>query len=235
LSLLRTKRSSLPSRRSEAEPLADEDACRTVRPPPLHVLHPPQALALERRVADGEHLVDDQHLRLEVGGDGEREPQVHAARVVLDRRVDEALDLGEGDDLVELAHDLVALHAEHGAVQKDVLASAQLRVEAGADLEQRADAAADARVAGRRLGDAREQLQQRALACAVAADDADGLAARDLEGRRAAPRRSRPARLRPRRATRRAARVRPATIASRSIVSRRVGARRYRLPRPSAG
>ena len=36
--------------------------------------------------------------------------------------------------------------------------------------------------AGRRLGDAGEDLQQRALSRAVAADDADHLAALDLEG-----------------------------------------------------
>ena len=44
--------------------------------------------------------------RLEMRGDGERQPHVHAAGVALHRRVDELLDLGEGDDLVELAADL---------------------------------------------------------------------------------------------------------------------------------
>ena len=53
-------------------------------------------------------------------------------------------DLGELDDLVELAADLRRAHAEDGAVEEDVLAAGQLGVEAGADLEQRADAAADA-------------------------------------------------------------------------------------------
>ena len=89
-----------------------------------------------------EHLVDDQDLGLEVRGDGEREADVHPARVPLDRRVDEPLDLGELDDLVELRVDLAPPHAEDRAVQVDVLAAGQLGVEAGADLEQRADAAA---------------------------------------------------------------------------------------------
>ena len=102
-------------------------------------------------------------------------------RVVLDGRVDELLDLGERDDLVELPLDLAAAHAEDGAVQIDVLAAGQLRMEAGADLEQRADAAVDLDAPRRRLGDARQDLQQRALAGAVAADDADDLAAPDLE------------------------------------------------------
>ena len=109
------------------------------------VAHLAEALLLERGVADREHLVDEQDLGLEVRRDGERQPHIHAARVAFDRRVDEALDLGERDDLVELARDLGALHAEDGAVQVDVLAPGQLRVKAGADLEQAADAAVRSR------------------------------------------------------------------------------------------
>ena len=78
----------------------------TVRPRG-HVLHLAEALLLEGGVADRQHLVDDQDLRLEVRGHGEGQAHVHAARVVLHRRVDEPLDLGEGDDLVELAVDLL--------------------------------------------------------------------------------------------------------------------------------
>ena len=81
---------------------------RTVRPSPRHVLHLAEALLLELRVADGEHLVDEQDLGLEVRRDGEREPHVHAARVALDGSVEELLDLGERDDLVELPLDLGA-------------------------------------------------------------------------------------------------------------------------------
>ena len=74
-----------------------------MRPSPVgDVLHLAEALLLELGVADGEHLVDDQDLRLEVRGDGEGQAHVHAAGVALDRRVEELLDLGEGDDLVEL-------------------------------------------------------------------------------------------------------------------------------------
>ena len=65
------------------------------------VLHPPEAAPLELGVAHGQHLVDEQDLGLEVRGDREREPHVHAARVALHGRVDELLDAGELDDLVE--------------------------------------------------------------------------------------------------------------------------------------
>ena len=52
-------------------------------------------------VADGEHLVDEQHVGIDVNRHREAEPHVHAGRVGLHRRVDEVLQLGELDDLVE--------------------------------------------------------------------------------------------------------------------------------------
>ena len=54
---------------------------------------------------------------------------------------------------------------------------AQLRVKAGAHLEQAADAALDAGLARRRLGRSREDREQRGLAGAVRPDDAQDLAA----------------------------------------------------------
>jgi hypothetical protein len=56
---------------------------------------------LEVRVPDRQHLVDEQDLAVEVGGDGEAQPHLHAARVVLDLTVDGVLDLGELDDRIE--------------------------------------------------------------------------------------------------------------------------------------
>ena len=82
-----------------AEVVADEQHGPAVA---RHVAHLAQALLLEFRVADGEHLVDQQDLGFEVGRDGERQAHVHAARVALDGRVEETLDTGELDDLVEL-------------------------------------------------------------------------------------------------------------------------------------
>ena len=101
----------------------------TVRPRFGRLLHLAQALALKLGVADRQHLVDDQDLRLQVRGHRERQPHVHAARVALDRRVDEPLDPGELDDLVELRLDLAPAHAEDRAVEEDVLAARSARGE----------------------------------------------------------------------------------------------------------
>ena len=110
---------------------------------------------MELGVADGEHLVDDQDVRLEVRGDGEGQPHVHAARVALHRRVEERRSIsGEVDDLVELARDLARFMPRMAPFKIDVLAAGQLGMKAGADLEQAADAAADLGLARGRLGDA---------------------------------------------------------------------------------
>ena len=97
-------------------------------------------------------------------------------RVPLHRRVHELGETGELDDLVEPARDLASAHSEDGAVQVRVLEPGQLAVEAGADLEQRADAAAGTATSLGRRGDVADDLQQRALAGSVGADDPERFA-----------------------------------------------------------
>ncbi len=143
--------------------------------------HAVEAALLELRIADRKHLVDEQDLGLEMRGHREGQPRVHAHGVALHRRVDELLHAREVDDLVEARLHFPARHAEDRAVQEDVLAPGQLLVEAGADLEQASDAAVQLDPAKGRLEDARQDLEQRRLAGAVVADDADDLAALDLE------------------------------------------------------
>ena len=82
---------------------------------------------------------------IDVDGDGEAEAHVHPGRIGLDRRVDEVLELGELDDLVEAPRDFLLRQPEHDAVDEDVLAAGDLGMEAGAELDQRGDAAVDRR------------------------------------------------------------------------------------------
>ncbi len=140
-----------------------------------------EALSLELLVANGEHLVDDEHLRFEMGRDREAQPHLHAAREVLHGCVDEALDPGELDDRVELLTHLGAAHPEDRSREEDVLPPREVDVEAGADLEQRADPPADLGPAFGRHRDARQELEQRALPRAVATDDPGHLSGHDLE------------------------------------------------------
>ena len=82
-----------------------------------------EALVGEALVADGEHLVDQQDVGIDVDRHRKAEAHVHARRVGLHRRVDELLHLGELDDLVEAARDLALRETEHDAVDEDVLAA----------------------------------------------------------------------------------------------------------------
>src|SRR5262249_9004088 len=88
---------------------------------------------------------------------------------------------GKVDDIVKLASNLRAAHTQNGAVQIDVVPAGELRVKAGADLEQRSEPAVKFRHAPRWFRDPRQDLEQRALACPVPSDDPDHLAGRDRE------------------------------------------------------
>src|SRR2546423_15542904 len=83
-----------------------------------HVVHFTETFFLKLDVADGQHFVDQENFRIEVGRDGKREPDIHAARIALDRCVEKLLDLGKSNDLVELLSNFGAAHTKNGAVQK---------------------------------------------------------------------------------------------------------------------
>jgi hypothetical protein len=142
-----------------------------------------EALLLEGGVADREHLVDEQDVGVDVDHDREAQPHEHAARVVLDLEVLEAVQAGEGDDLVLAPARLRAAEPEHHAVEADVVARGEVHVEAHAELDERRQAPVDPRLARVGLVDARQALQQRRLARPVAADDPEELALGDLERR----------------------------------------------------
>ncbi len=143
--------------------------------------HACEALALKAAVADGQSLVDDEDVRRDGTREREAETRLHAARIRAHRLVDIVAQLGELDDLrFEVAQILVGKPPELPA-QRDVLAAAELVVEAGGKLEQGAYAAMHGDAAVRRIRDAGDDLERRRLAGAVAAQKRDGLAAMDRE------------------------------------------------------
>ena len=66
-----------------------------------HAVELVEALLLEGGVADGEHLVDQQDVGVDLDHHREGQAHVHPRRVVLELEVDELLELGEVDDRVE--------------------------------------------------------------------------------------------------------------------------------------
>ena len=115
-------------------------------------------------------------------GNRKREPQVHAARIMLDRRVNKFVDLGKRDDSVKLLLDLDALHAHDRAVQIDVLASTQLWMKAYSHFKQASHLSANLCATFGRLGYSRKYLKQRALSGPVAANQSYDFALLDFEG-----------------------------------------------------
>ena len=145
----------------------------------FHSLH---AAILKLLIPDRENLVDDQDLGLQEGGHRERKLHIHAARVALHRGIDEILHTGEGDDLVELGRDFSPGHAEDGAIHVNIIPTGQVGVEAGADLQEAADAAIDLDATGAGSSDAGDELQEGGFAGAIGPDNPDGLSLLDVEG-----------------------------------------------------
>ena len=81
---------------------------RIVRPPRLSRWNSSKHFCWKRGVADREHLVDQQDLGVDLDRHREREAHVHPRGVVLQPHVEELLELGEGDDVVEARTRLLA-------------------------------------------------------------------------------------------------------------------------------
>ena len=134
-----------------------------------------EALLLEGGVADRQHLVDEQDVGIDLDRHRERQPDVHAGRVVLELEVLELLELGELDHALETPPRLLGREAEHDPVHHHVVAGGHVRVEADAELDERRQPTPDPDVALRPV-DARQAFEQRALAAPVAPGDPEELA-----------------------------------------------------------
>ena len=107
---------------------------------------------------------------------------MHARGIVLELEILKLLELGELDHALVAGPRLARGEAEHDAVERDVVVGGEIGVKADAQLDERrhASVAPDPSLVG--AIDAGEALQQRALAAAVAPDDAKELPGRDREG-----------------------------------------------------
>src|SRR2546430_262563 len=140
-----------------------------------------EALVLEVLVTDRQHFVHQENVRLQVHGDRETETHIHAARVGLHRRIEEAADIGELLDGRHRAVHLLARETEERAIEVCVLAAAKVRVESRADLKKRGDATVHLERSPRGLRRTREELEQGRLPRPVRANDAERRARLDRE------------------------------------------------------
>ena len=154
----------------------DGDAARA------QLVHLAHAALAEIDVADGQRFVHQQDFRIDVDGHGERQAHHHAARVGLHRLIDEVADLGEVFDLSDTARRSGAWRGRESSRSDR---RCRGRVNSGLKPAPSSSSAETrpftATVPDGGLQNAGDDLQQRALAGAVLADDAEGLAALDLE------------------------------------------------------
>src|SRR5271157_3026762 len=116
---------------------------------------------------------------------GKGKAHVHATGIALDGRVNEFLHFSKVHDLIELAINLFAAHAENRAIEVDVLTPSQFRVKASAHFQQTGDAAFDLDFAGGRCSNTRENLEKCTLAGSITSDNAEHFAL--LDGKRNIP------------------------------------------------
>ena len=154
----------------------DGDAARA------HLVNLAHAALAKIDVADGQGLVHQQNFRVHIDSHSEGQPHHHAARISLDRLVDEVANLGEGFDVLVALVDLPGGQAKNGAVEVDVVASGEFRVESRAQFEQRRDAPIHRDGSRTGMEYPGHHLEQRALARTILPDDAEGFAAPHLEG-----------------------------------------------------
>src|SRR5215475_6158570 len=101
---------------------------------------------------------------------GEGEPHVHAARVFLDRALDELSDLGKCFNRWHRLIDLRFAEPHDLPVQVNVLPAGKLGIESRSELEQRRNAPACDHASCSRLKNAADDLKEGALATAVRPD-----------------------------------------------------------------
>src|SRR5688572_16635938 len=98
--------------------MSDQEYCS----PTLDDLaHLRETLQLKFGVANRQHFINNQYLRIEMGGYRKRQTHIHAARISLDRRFEKSFDAGERDYFVKSGGDLTSLHSQDRSVQEDVL------------------------------------------------------------------------------------------------------------------
>src|SRR5213075_1074848 len=113
----------------------------------------------------------------------DRKPQshVHAGREVLDRYVDEVFESGIAHDVAIDRFGFWPGETMDRGIQKHVLAPSELRMKADSQLDHRRNPAvpSDEQTSAGWSMDCGNELQERALARPVAADQRDRFAARD--------------------------------------------------------
>src|SRR5207244_4132399 len=118
-----------------------------------------KAFLLKRQISDRKDFIHNKNFRIEMSRNGERQPDIHSAGVMLHRCIKELFDFGKSNDLIEAARDFRSAHAENRAIEKDILPSCEFGMKSGANLEQACESSANCDGSLSGTGDARKNLQ----------------------------------------------------------------------------
>ena len=131
---------------------------------------------------DRQHLVDEHDVGVGLDHHGEGEPDHHPRRVVLELEVDELSSSANSSTASSRRRASRRLRPIITPLSTTFSRDVSSGLKPDAELDERRQAARHPDPAGVGRVDARQDLQQRALAGAVAADDAEELALVDVEG-----------------------------------------------------
>ena len=145
------------------------------------LFHPLRRLGDEQSVAGRQPFVEQQDFRHDAGGSGKSQPNAHARRIGANRHVQIVAELGERGDLVDALAHVARVDAHIHAAQDDVLLAGHVGVHADIDVEERRDPSRSHQFTPAGTIDAGQYLEQRGLAGAVEADQADPIALLDAE------------------------------------------------------
>jgi hypothetical protein len=141
---------------------------------PLKIANTIEATQLKLNVTHREHLVDQQHIGIDLGGDRESQAHVHPARIIAHGHVDKIVQSGKIDDGVKSASNILARNAQQRGVEIDVFPPGQIAMKPCAQLKQGANAALGANGSARWGDGACGKAKGRAFPGTIGADDADG-------------------------------------------------------------
>ena len=141
-----------------------------------HIPHFAQALFLKLEITHGEHFIYKQNFWLEVCGHGKSQANIHAARIVLYRGINEVFKFRKTDNFVKFASYFLLAHTQNRTTKISVFSPGKFWMEPSANFQQAANTTTNFRPALRRPGYAGKNLQKCRLARAVPSNQAHDFA-----------------------------------------------------------
>ena len=106
---------------------------------------------LEEHVADGQRLIHDQDLRLDIDGQRKSQTDEHTGRISFHRLMHKVPDIGKRQDIIQLRINLLFGKTDHGAIQINILQSGIFRIETCPQFQESRDPSVYVHFAGSRV------------------------------------------------------------------------------------